>query len=73
MNAIREIVKTKDKKIIINLNEDFMDDEYEVIILPVKKDMKKLSRQDFYGRYKATIEMSDDFNEPLEDFKEYME
>ena len=74
MNAIREIVKPLDHKIIIELPEDlYSEEEVEVIILPVEKNKKKLSRKDFYGRWKGMIEISDDFNEPLEDFKEYME
>lgn len=36
MQAIREIKKIKDKKIVVNLPEDFQAKEVEVIILPEK-------------------------------------
>ena len=55
---------------------------YEVFITfvePLKKDMadikesKKLPRSTALGLWKNKIWMSDDFNEPLEEMKEYME
>lgn len=74
MNAIREIVKPIDHKLIIELPRDFDNDkEFEVIILPTSENKKLITREEFYGRFHGIIEMSDDFNEPLEDFKEYME
>ncbi len=76
MNAIREIVKPKNKKIIVDLGDDFSDEyEYEVIIFPIKnkKKIHNKNRRDLYGKYKGQIWMSDDFNEPLEDFEEYMD
>ncbi|MCL2223471.1 MAG: DUF2281 domain-containing protein [Defluviitaleaceae bacterium] len=53
--------------------------EYEVVITflePVTKviaDTKKRSRSEFIGSWKDKIWMSDDFNEPLDEMKEYME
>ncbi len=74
MNALRQIVKPIDRKIIIELPEYFDEEkEFEVIILPSDVKKQTLSRKDFLGRWKGKIEMSDDFNSPLEDFKEYME
>jgi predicted DNA-binding antitoxin AbrB/MazE fold protein len=52
---------------------------YKVVITfiePVKNDMdevKKLPRSGFFGILKGKVWMSDDFNEPLEEMKEYME
>ena len=57
-------------------------EDYEVVILfmePVKKDSpdtnkaKKMPRSNFIGLFEGKIRMSDDFNEPLEEIKEYME
>ena len=60
-------------------------ENYEVIILftePVAKDSynannvnksKKKPRSNFIGLFEGKIRMSDDFNEPLEEMKEYME
>lgn len=46
MQAIREIKKIKDKKIVVNLPEDFQAKEVEVIILPVvHKKRKKRSQK----------------------------
>jgi hypothetical protein len=74
MNAIREIVKPIDQQIIIDLPDGFSNvKEFEVIILPMDEiKTKGKSRKDLLGRYKGKISISDDFNEPLEDFKEYM-
>ena len=47
-------------------------------IEPIKKDMasieeqKKQSQSDFIGSWKDKIWIADDFNEPLEEMKEYM-
>ena len=43
-----------------------------VTILPEEKP-EKHSRSEFIGSWKDKIWIADDFNEPLEDMKEYME
>ena len=57
-------------------------EEYEVAITfikPVKKEfvdivpIKKRPRSEIIGLFKGKIWMSDDFNEPIEELKEYME
>ena len=57
-------------------------ENYEVIILftePVKKDTESENKpmkkpfSESRGIFKGKIRMSDDFNEPLEEMKEYME
>jgi len=57
-------------------------ENYEVFITfvePVKKDpvnvkqSAKLPRSTAYGILKGKVWMSDDFNEPIEEMKEYME
>ena len=50
-------------------------ENYEVFITfvePVRKDVKEHPRSKFIGSWKGKIWMSDDFNEPLEEMKEYM-
>ena len=57
--------------------------EYEVIITFIEPLIKKVSlnvkpqnkhpRSNFIGLFEGKIEMADDFNEPIEDMKEYME
>lgn len=74
MNALREIIKPVDKKLIINLPDGFAHvREFEVIILPAdEKTIKVKSRKELFGKYEGKINISADFNEPIEDFKEYM-
>jgi hypothetical protein len=74
MNAIREIVKPVNNKIVIDIPVEFQNNkEFEVIILPSEEKKIKKSRKDLFGRYKGQIRISEDFNEPLDDFKEYMD
>jgi hypothetical protein len=73
MNALRQLVKPKNYQVIVDLPEDLnSEEELEVIILPVRK-FQKISRKNALGKYQGQIKMSPDFDEPLEDFKEYME
>ena len=55
---------------------------YEVVITfvePLQKasvgawPQKRTSRSDFIGLFEGKIRMADDFNEPIDDMKEYME
>ena len=57
----------------ITLDEDMPDmgDLFEIII--IKKRKKKAKQTIKAGTLKGMIHISDDFDEPLEDFKEYME
>jgi predicted DNA-binding antitoxin AbrB/MazE fold protein len=57
-------------------------EDYEVVITfiePVKKESTEIintikrPRSEFIGLFEGKVRMSDDFNEPLEDFSEYME
>lgn len=74
MKALRTIVKSINHQLIIELPDDFPGDEdFEVIVLPMEKNtIVKQDRAAFMKEYQGKIWMSDDFDEPLEDFKEYM-
>ena len=51
-------------------------ENYKVVITfiePVKNEAKKLPRSEVKGILKGKVSMSGDFNEPLEEMKEYME
>jgi len=41
--------------------------------IPYGSATKKMSREEVFGCMRGQFEMSDDFDAPLEDFKEYME
>ena len=51
-------------------------EDCEVLITflePEKKELPKIPRSELRGKWKGKVWMSDDFDEPLDDFKEYME
>lgn len=79
MIAVRKIMKPHNRTLIIDLPEDIISEAVEVIIMPMDKselnsveESRKISRKDLCGLWKGKIWISSDFNEPLEDFKDYM-
>jgi len=79
MIAIRKIIKLQNHRLIIDLPDLIDSEEVEVIIMPIEngkpvsvEDSGKISRKDLCGLWKGKIWMSPDFDEPLEDFREYM-
>ena len=72
MIAIREIKKPVNRRIVIDLPADFAAHEVEVIIIPLEGENKS-GRKRTPGLLKGKMRMMPDFNEPLEDFREYME
>lgn len=73
---MEQAIITKGKLIsprTIILDEDMPDmgDSFEIIIIKKKQKQTKPKRK--AGTLKGKIHMSADFDEPLEDFKEYME
>jgi len=63
-------------QITIQLPEDFKENEkVEIIVMSAEDDAtrtEKIKRKELFGKYKGKILMSPDFDEPLDDFKEYM-
>ena len=51
MNAIKNIVKVKNKKIIIDLPVDFDTNEVEVIVLPYQNREKKINYKKNLSRF----------------------
>jgi hypothetical protein len=50
--------------------------EYEVFITfiePLKKDASKTKREAMFGYLRGKYKIADDFDAPIDDFKEYME
>jgi hypothetical protein len=56
------------RKIILDENISGVEDSFEIIIRPIKKDKKNRKA----GTLKGLIHIKDDFDKPLDDFKEYM-
>ncbi len=59
------------RTIILDEDIPFTGDSFEVIILKKKNGTKKSKRK--AGTLKGLIHIRDDFDDPLEDLKEYME
>lgn len=62
---------TSPRTIILDEDMPDMGDSFETIIIPSPKKRAKFARK--AGTLKDMIHISDDFDEPLEEFKEYME
>ena len=58
----------------IHLNEPINISNKNIIVTtqPIDEDKKTTMKNFHFGCLKGKIEMSDDFDEPLEDFMEYM-
>jgi hypothetical protein len=56
----------------IKLNEPIPFDNQDIKIIVELEQKNQKSRKDLYGKYENKISMSSDFDEPLDDFKEYM-
>jgi len=50
---------------------DGFDEPLDFVPLPVKR--PKRTREEMFGSARGRFNIPDDFNDPLEDFKEYME
>jgi len=57
----------------IKLSEPVPFENGEITVVVEAPERKKQSRRNLCGMMKGKISMRDDFNEPLEDFREYME
>jgi len=79
---VRTIIKPNAPKINLSIPVEYVGEEIEILVFPVKKtkSMENLINDPVttakatpvFGCMKGQIQISDDFDEPLEDFKEYM-
>ncbi|MDR0302018.1 MAG: DUF2281 domain-containing protein [Treponema sp.] len=80
---VRTIIKPNEPKIKLSIPAEYIGKEIEILVFPVKEtdSLKNSANNDInaparavpvFGCLKGQIQMSDDFDEPLEDFKEYM-
>ena len=81
---IREVVSTTKPKLVIDIPMSYVNKELEVIVFPLpQKKPAHVSgnglkrehpgKRRSPGALKGKIWMSEDFNAPLDEFKEYME
>jgi len=77
--VLKTVYVPKDKNITLSLPESFVGTKVEILVFPLKEavsfqpDVSSSAQNDRgYGCMEGKIRMSDDFDAPLEDFKEYM-
>ena len=72
---VRTIIKPDAPRISLSIPAEYIGEELEILVFPVS-DMDTPKNPPLilpvFGCLKGQIQMSDDFDEPLEDFKEYM-
>jgi len=79
---VRTIIKPNAPQINLSIPTEYVGEEVEILVFPISStDNLQKSANDIYtaacavpvfGCLKGQIQMSDDFDEPLEDFKDYM-
>ncbi|GHV81391.1 hypothetical protein AGMMS49944_31820 [Spirochaetia bacterium] len=72
---IRTIFTPDSKQITLPIPENYIGTELEIIVFPVKEalaDSVIPRKTPVFGCAKGKIKMADDFDDPLEDFMEYM-
>lgn len=57
------------RKIVLDEDIPYENESFEIIIKPIKDEKKQRKA----GTLKGLIHIHEDFNKPLDDFKEYME
>ncbi len=72
---LRTIATPTTNRFVLNLPNDLINKKIEFIAFPIEEEKvveKRKTKSSGYGTLKGKIHMSDDFDEPLDDFKEYM-
>jgi hypothetical protein len=72
---VRTIIKPNMPKINLSIPPEYVGEEIEVLAFPVNgmdNHDKPTKSVPVFGCLKGQIKISDDFDEPLEDFKDYM-
>lgn len=71
---LREIAVPKSEDFVLHIPREYLHKKIEFIAFPIedKKATSKVKRRSGRGLLKGKVRMSDDFDAPLDDFKEYM-
>ncbi len=69
---LREITIPKSENFIFHIPKEYVNQEIEFIAFPINQEKKKIGKRFGYGVMAGKMKMSDNFNEPLELFEEYM-
>ncbi len=72
---LREIAVPTKQDCILRIPKDYVNKKIEVIAFPVEDEVRtaKASKRYGFGAMKSKIRMSKRFDQPLDDFKEYMQ
>jgi len=65
---VRTICKAEKEQIILPIPMDYIGSTIEILLFPIEEQELK----PIFGCAKGQFQMADDFNEPLDCFKEYM-
>ena len=71
---LREIVVPETQDYTVHLPAEYINHKVEIIAFPIDQaeDSTAKKRRSGLGCMKGKIAMADDFDEPLDDFKDYM-
>ena len=71
---VRTIIKPDAPRINLSIPAEYIGEEVEILVFPVKRnDVDTAARAvPVFGCLQGQIQMSADFDEPLDDFKDYM-
>jgi len=77
---VRTIIKPNTPQINLSIPTEYIGEEVEILVFPISStsNLQKSVNDTVarvvpvFGCLKGQIQMSDDFDEPLEDFKDYM-
>jgi len=69
---VRTIIKPNAPRINLSIPAEYVGEEVEILVFPVNGFDASTKPVPVFGCLKGQIKMADDFDEPLEDFKEYM-
>jgi hypothetical protein len=73
---IRTFFTPNDKQITLSIPEKYVGEKLEIIVFPVKDAYitpNPSQKKPIFGCAKGKFKMSNDFDDPLEDFMEYMQ
>ena len=71
---VRTIIKPDAPRINLSIPAEYIGEEVEILVFPVKKNDVDTAAPavPVFGCLQGQIQMSPDFDEPLDDFKDYM-
>ncbi len=69
---LREIVVPDSSKIVLPIPKSYINRKIEILIFPLESKIQKKTVKRKAGSAKGLFTINDDFDAPIENFKEYM-